>query len=166
MNQRFKAILLFLLDPRSIILAFALFNFILIWKKAWDLAHSGIACVVCPWYHPWSWFNEPSLLLAAALFLRLNKTKFSMVAVIFSGYLVGYFVHILLRIDDVVAALRADWRIIRMDYPYIFGSWVSQYLFAFIILCCSIFFSTRGVILRRKALHRTADNNALQLTAR
>jgi hypothetical protein len=47
-----------------------------------------------------------------------------------------------------------------MQYPYIVGSWDSQYLFALIILCCSIFYLTRS-ILRRNALRRAAYNNSL-----
>ena len=62
--------------------------------------------------------------------------------------------------EDPVAGLRGDWRLIRMDYPYIVGSWDSQYLVALIILCCSVSYLTRA-ILRRHTLHRTADNKSL-----
>ena len=128
MNHRLKATLLFLVDPRSMIFAFAVFNIILIWKEAWWLAHSGIACVACPWYDPWSWFNEPSLLLVAAFFLRLNKLWSWVIALILSGYLLGYFIFLLLRFGGIMAGLRADWRAIRMFYPYFIGSWDSQCL--------------------------------------
>jgi hypothetical protein len=136
MNRRLKAILFYLVDVRSIILAFAVFNFILVWR--WD-AQITFACVVCPWYHPWSYLNEPTILLVAALFLRFNQWWGNTTAFVLAGYLIGSFIYLLWRIEDPVAGLRGDWRLIRMHYPYIVGSWDSQYLFALIILCCSIF---------------------------
>jgi hypothetical protein len=150
MNPLLKKISVALLDPRSIILGFALFNFILVWLWARHLALSGIACVMCPWYDEWSYLNEPSILLAAALFLRLNRWWGNIVALILSSYLIGYFVYLLSRMSDPLEGLRNDWRIIRSDYPYFVGSWDSQYLFALIILCCSIFYLAR-TILRRNA---------------
>jgi hypothetical protein len=157
MNRNLKAILFYLVDVRSIILAFAVFNFILVWR--WD-AQITFACVVCPWYHPWSYLNEPTILLVAGLFLRLNQSWGNTTALVLVGYLIGSFIYLLWRIEDPVAGLRGDWRLISMDYPYIVGSWDSQYLFALIILFCSIFYLSR-TILRRNALHRTADNNSL-----
>ena len=156
MNRKLKAILFYLLDVRSTILAFAVFNFILIWR--WD-ADITFACFMCAWYHPWSYLNEPSILLVAALFLRANRWWGNLVAFILNSYLIGYFAYLLSH-TNAVAALRADWRIIRMLYPYIVGSWDSQYLFALIVLCCSTFYLTRD-ILRRNAIRRTADNNSL-----
>ncbi len=157
MNQRSKAILFELVDLRSIILVFAVFNFILVWT--WD-RQITFACVVCPWYHPWSYLNEPTILLVAAVFLRANRWWGNTTAFILACYLIGSFIYLLSRIEDPMAGLRGDWRIIRMDYPYIVGSWDSQYLFALIILCCSIFYFAR-TILRRNALHRTADIKSL-----
>jgi hypothetical protein len=161
MNRRLKAILFYLVDVRSIILAFAVFNFILVWR--WD-AQITFACVVCPWYHPWSYTNEPTILLVAALSLRANRWWGNAIAFVLAGYLIGSFVYLLSRIEDPVAGLRGDWRLIRKFYPYIVGSWDSQYLFALIILCCSIFYLARA-ILRRNSLRRTADNNSLQVSA-
>ena len=157
MNRIVKAILLYLVDPRSIILAFAVFNFILAWRMD---AQITFACVACPWYHPWSYFNEPTILLVASLFLRSNRWWGATVALFLSGYLVGYFVHILLIIDEPVTALRNDWKLTLKDYPYIVGSGDSQYLFALIILCCSTFYLTRA-ILRWNASRRAADNKSL-----
>jgi hypothetical protein len=154
MNQRLKVILFQLVDLRSIILAFAMFNFILIWTE--DRDAGGIACVVCPWYHPWNYLNEPTILLIAALFLRLNRWWGNTTAFVLAGYLIGSFVYLLSRIDDPIAALRGDWRLIRRYYPYIVDSWDSQCLFALIILCCSGFYLATA-ILRRNSLRRTAD---------
>jgi hypothetical protein len=158
MNQRLKSFFFHLIDPRSIILAFALVNFMLVWT--WDRSTGGIACVVCPWYHPWSYLNEPTILLVAALLLRANRWWGHTFALVLAGYLIGSFIYLLSRIEDPVAGLRGDWRLIRMQYPYIVGSWDSQYLLAVIILCCSTFYLARS-ILRRSALRRSADNKSL-----
>ena len=157
MDRRPKATVLYLIDARSIILAFALFNFILVWT--WDRKIT-FACVVCPWYHPWTYLNEPSILLVAALLLRVNRWWGNTTALVLAGYLMGSFLYLLSRMEDPPAGLRGDWRLIRMHYPYIVGSWDSQYLFALIILCCSIFYLTRS-ILRRNALHCTPHNKSL-----
>ena len=158
MKPLLKKTFVTLLDPRSFILAFALFNFILVWLWAWQ--ERGIACVVCPWYHQWSYLNEPTLLLIAALFLRMNRWWGNTIAFVLAGYLIGSFVYLLSRIEDPMAGLRGDWRLIRMYYPYMVGSWDSQYLFAFIILCCSVFYLARA-ILRRNSLRRRVDNKSL-----
>jgi len=71
MKPLLKKTFVALLDPRSIILGFALFNFILVWL--WARQERGFACVVCPWYHQWSYLNEPTILLVAALFLRMKR---------------------------------------------------------------------------------------------
>jgi hypothetical protein len=116
--------------------------------------------VACPWYHDWSYVNEPTILLVAALFLRMNRWWGNTIAFVLAVYLVGLFVYLLSRIQDPLAGLRGDWRLIRMDYPYVVGSWDSQYLFALIILCCSVFYLARA-ILRRNSLRRTVDNKSL-----
>jgi hypothetical protein len=157
MDRRVKATVLYLIDARSIILAFALFNFILV--QTWD-REITLACVACPWYHPWSYLNEPSILLVAALLLRVSRWWGNTAAFVLTGYLIGSFIYLLSRIEDPVAGLRGDWRLIRSEYPYIVGSWDSQYLFALIILACSVSYLARA-ILRRNALRHTADNNSL-----
>lgn len=134
MERRASAILRYLVDLRSILLAFAVFNFIITWLMD---AAIHFACVVCPWYHPWSYLNEPTILLVSSLFLRANRWWGNTIALLLSGYLICYFLHILLMIDDPVTALSYDWKVIQMDYPYLVGSWDSQYLFALIVFCYS-----------------------------
>jgi len=102
--------------------------------------------LVPPWYCPWSYTNEPSTLLIAAIFLRANRWWGTIVALILGGYLIGYFLHLLSVIYDPWEGLRNDWKIIRVNYPYMVGSWDSQYIFALIIFCCSGFFLTRGIL--------------------
>jgi len=148
MNQRTKTLVLWLVDPRSIILAFALFNFIFIWLKARDIAASGIACVVCPWYYPWDYFNEPSLLVIATIFLRFNRMLAYLVALLLSGYVVGYAVRLFLASS---VTLLQEWRFLRKYEPYSLGSWDSQIIFGAIVFLCSFFYLTRA-ILGRKSL--------------
>lgn len=134
MERRVSAILSYLGNLRSILLACAIFNFIITWMMD---AEIHFACVACPWFHPWSYLNEPTILVVSALFLSTNRWWSNTIALFLSGYLIGHFIHILLIIDDPVMALRYDWKVIRMDYPCLVGSWDCQYLFALIVFCYS-----------------------------
>jgi hypothetical protein len=154
-NQRFKYVLRFVFDLRTFILAFAIFNFVVVWRNA-----NGCHGVVNPWDCSWSYTNEPTILLVAALLLRLNRWLGNLVSLALTGYLLGYFLQLLAACYQPWECLRNDWKVIRGNYPYIVGSWDSQYFFALIIFCCSGFFLTRG-ILRWRASRRTADNKSL-----
>jgi hypothetical protein len=164
MNRRLKTSLLFVVDPRSLILAFAVFNFVHVWR----LASNACCCgVVNPWFCSWNYTNEPTrytneptTLLVAALFLRANRWWGNIVSLVLSGYLLGYFLHILIVIYPPWDALRTSWQLMRHDYPYIVRSWESQYMLALVIFCVSAFFLIRG-ILRWNALRRAADNKSL-----
>src|SRR5215813_8550488 len=130
MDQRIGKILRYLADLKSILLAFGIFNFIIIYKMDLQITFT---CAACPWYHPWSNLNEPSILLVATLLLRLNCWWSNTASLLLTSYLIGYFVHALMRLDDPLTALWYDWKIIRMYYPFLVGSWDSQYLFALVV---------------------------------
>ena len=141
MERRAGAIVRYLTDLRSILLSFAIFNFIITWMMD---AEIHFTCAACPWFHPWSYLNEPTILLVSALFLRANRWWGNTIALLLSGYLISYFVHILLILDDPLTALSYDWKIIRRYYPYLVGSWDSQYLFALIVFCYSALSLTKN----------------------
>jgi hypothetical protein len=73
-------------NPKSIIFGLAVFNFVLFWYTANTMPG---ACVACPWFYPWSYFNEPSLLLFGAVFLMFSRKLCYVVALSVSGYLIG-----------------------------------------------------------------------------
>ena len=148
MERRSSAILRYLVDLRSILLAFGIFNFTITWMMD---AEIYFTCAACPWYHPWSYLNEPTILLVSSLFLRARRWQGNTIALLLSGYLISYFIHILLIIDDPVTALRYEWKITRMYYPYLVGSWVSQYLFTLIVFCYSAL-SLKKQFLSRKVM--------------
>jgi hypothetical protein len=161
MNRRLKKVLLFVVDPRSLILALAVFNLVHVWLLA---SNASGGAMVPPWYFPWGYFNEPTLLLAAAVFLRINRIWANCVSCVLSGYLLGYFVWLFaIYPEGIRVALHYEWLSLKQQ-PFI-DSWDSQYLFALIMFCCSLLYLARAT-LRRNALRRTADNKALQLTAR
>jgi hypothetical protein len=147
-HQRIKTVARWLFNPRSISLGFAVFNFILIWLKANEIATSGIACIVCPWYYPWSYLNEPSFLLLATIFLRLNRAWAYSVALLLSGYVVGNAVYLFVAFDSTLAQ---EWRYLQKFEPYFVGSWHSQIVFGAVVLFCSIWYLARA-ILRRNSL--------------
>jgi|SRR6185295_12816206 len=161
MNKRFRNALVHLLALKTIILGFALFNFILIWIEARRLATGGIACLVCPWYDPWSYTNEPSILLLAAAFLWMSRRWSYLVALGLSGYLCAYAIRLFLISG---ASLKAEWAYLQEFEPYLIGSWDSQFILAFVISCFSAFYLAREV--RNEVSRRSVANKALQLTAR
>jgi hypothetical protein len=163
MNQRLKTLLLFLIEPRSIILLVALFNFIVIWSVAKQRAMLGITCAACPWYFPWYWDNEPTQLLIAAILLRLNRFLGSVIALLITGHLLGIVGYYFAVHPD---SFHYHWLFLRTaaSEPFHVLSWHGQYLFALIILCYSICYLTR-TILRRKVLQRMADNKSLDRSA-
>ena len=61
------------LQVRAVIFGLAVSNFALVWTI--DQRRGGIAGLVNPWYHRWSYFNEPSSLLVAALLLAMVKRR-------------------------------------------------------------------------------------------
>jgi hypothetical protein len=56
-------------EPESVVLALAVAN----WARIGYLIDrsSGVACIVCPWYHSWGIAHEPFRLLAAGVLVRL-----------------------------------------------------------------------------------------------
>jgi hypothetical protein len=161
MKQRIKTTLIYLLAPKSIIFGFALFNFILIWIQARNLAMSGIACYIYPWYHPWTYTNEPTRLLVAALFLRLGRVWSYVIAFALGSYMFAYFVY--LFIVSGVTVLQ-EWNSLRNSETYLVSSFDSQYILALIISCFAAFYLMRD-ILRRTALRGTASNNSFNASA-
>ncbi len=142
MNSRRKTVLSFVADPRSLILAFAVFNFVHIWLLARNTSGGG---VVSPWYFPWSDINEPTLLLAAAIFLRVNRSWTLCASFALSGYLLGYFGWLFVRYPaGIRVALHYEWASLKYQ-PFI-DSWDCQYLFALIVFSFTILYLARGII--------------------
>jgi hypothetical protein len=154
-NQRTKTIQISLLEPKSIVFGFVLFNFILIWIQARSLATGGIACVLCPWYHPWSYTNEPTRLLIAASLLWLSRTWSYAVAFALGGYIFAYAVYLF---DVSGVTLLQEWRSLQTFHPYIVGSWDSQYILGLIVSSLAAFYLVLE-LLRKNASRGTAAHN-------
>jgi len=142
MERRSSYILRYLVDLRSILLALAIFDFIVIWIKSADIP---LTCTVLPWYQVWSYLIGPTLLLVSSLFLITNRWWGNALALFSSGCLISYFVHLLL-IEDLVTD-RFDWILFWIDHPYLIGF---QYLFALIVFCFSAL-SLKKAFLARKS---------------
>jgi hypothetical protein len=151
MNRTFK----WVRDPRSPVLALALLNFVHVWLLA---AHSCCAGVVSPWYVPWSYYNEPTLLPTAAVLLRMNRIWTNSVSCILSGYLVGYFVWLFVTYPaGPLVALHYE-RLVLKHQSFI-ESWDCQYLFASIVLCFSFSYLARGIHHRYVLGHASSDES-------
>jgi len=145
MRQSARKTLNSLIEPRSILFGLAVFNFMLIWVEARNQAMSGIVGVVSPWYYPWSYVNEPTRLLLAAAFLLLAKLWSNIAAVVLAGYMVAYFVYLVI-VSNVTLA--QEWRYLRQFEPYLVGSFDSQYVFALILFSFGVYYSWRQLSYR------------------
>jgi hypothetical protein len=137
-----RAILRYLVDLRSILLAFAIFNFTITWVM---VAKLHFTCGMPPRYHPGGYLIGPTILLVSSLFLSANRWWGNTIALFVSGCFIGYFVHVLL-IDDQIIALRYDWTLFWIDHPYLVGS---QYLIALTVFCYSALSLKRNFLSRK-----------------
>lgn len=85
MNHTAKNVLRPLWNGRSAVLIVALYNFLLIYRIA---SNWSLDCMICPWYTEWSFSNNPSLILMAAIALRLGRRTGSFLALVASGVVV------------------------------------------------------------------------------
>lgn len=103
------------------------FNVVLIW---WTANSMPGACAACPWFYPWTYFNEPTFLFIAGLMLSVGRRWSDGIAYSLSGYLV---VDLLYRnwIYDLSLIGQAQ----QMFSPYeeFVYAWQSQYILAFVI---------------------------------
>ena len=141
MERRGHAILRYLVDLRSILLGFAIFNFAVTWMMTAELRFMCMR----PSYHPFGYLKVPTILLISSLFLSANRWWGNTVALLVNGYLIGYFFPILLMIDDPVA-LGDEWRLIGMYSPYL--------LFSLIVFCYSALSLERNFLSRRHGNRR------------
>lgn len=90
MQPKVKAILIYMLQPRLIILLVALFNFMWFFSYSSFVHHLGSTkisfCAVCPWYWDWSLTNLPTLSLFATISMFIARWKGYLIACIVSGY--------------------------------------------------------------------------------
>jgi len=84
MKDTAKKILRAALNPKTLILGVAAYNFIVIWIA------SSAPCMgyICPWYDPWRYANEPTRLLVAACLLRAGKDWSYSAAIALFGFLI------------------------------------------------------------------------------
>jgi hypothetical protein len=104
----------------------------------------GIGALVDPWYHPWSYFNEPSRLLLAASLLLVDRIWSYLGAIVISGYIVIRFVYFF-------AVCKGTWLwTFQSKYdPHFIGSYESQILMGLIVLSVGLYHLSRIVLRRR-----------------
>jgi len=138
MERRASAILRYLVDPRSILLGFAIFNL----TTDWLMDRDKRMCTLGPYPSRLAYLIEPTILLVSSLFLSMNRRWGNAVALLFSGYLLGYFVRFLLINNNPVTAL-SDWT--HSDVLHL----SRQVFFALIVFSYSAFSLTRNFLPRK-----------------
>lgn len=89
-NAKVKSVMIYILQPRTILFFVALFNFIWFFSQSSMFDGFGSAkisfCAVCPWYWDWSLTNLPSLSLLAIFSMFFARWKGYLAACIISSY--------------------------------------------------------------------------------
>ena len=113
-------------EPKLVVFGMTVANFVLLWYTA--LRMGGVACLVCPWFYHWSYFNEPTLLLIAAVSILFSRFWSYLIGLGLSGYLLGDLVYRFVVYDlSVVDLARFS------PYQEIVYAWQIQYLLAFVV---------------------------------
>jgi len=145
MNHVVKTGLRHWFQIKALIFGFAVFNFALVWTL--DHSMRGIGALVDPWYHPWTYLNEPSRLLIAASLLLIGRAWSDLAAIGLSGYMVVRFGYLFAIWDGTWSQ---EWAFLRQYEPYFVGSYESQIVIGFIVLIVGMFYLTRKVLLRSR----------------
>jgi hypothetical protein len=145
MTQAIKLTRQFLFDAKSIIFSVAIFNFILVWYECSNASGGG---VIAPGYFPWSYFNEPTLILVVAICLRIDRVWAGLVSSMVSGYLIGYWIWLFATYWGGFK-MALHYELATFKYQAFIGSWDSQYLLATLIFFVAASSSTRRIISHR-----------------
>jgi hypothetical protein len=127
----------------------ALFNFVTLWYAA---HHGPQACLVCPWYRPWSYLNEPTLILVATLALLFSRKWTDAIAVGLSGYLVWeiiyrfwyYNLSVIENVGNVFGPYQKTLHTIQV-----------QWLLAFLVFFAATFYLGRALIIGLRTVSLT-----------
>ena len=102
MERRASTIQRYLVDLRSILLAFAIFNVTSTWVMHAEIQRT---CTLGPYPSRASYLIEPTILLITSLFLGANRRWGNTIALLISGCLLVAYVRFLLINTDPVTAL-------------------------------------------------------------
>jgi hypothetical protein len=138
MERRASIILRYLVDLRSILLGFAIFNL----TTAWLMDREIRMCTLGPYPTRLAYLIEPTILLISSLFLSINRRWGNGVAILISGCLLVAYVRFLLINNDPVTALEywTHSEVLHLS---------RQILFALIVFSYSHFHSRRTFCLGR-----------------
>jgi hypothetical protein len=138
MERRASAILRYLVDLRSILLGFAIFNL----TTDWLMDRDKRMCTLGPYPTRLAYLIEPTILLVSSLFLSGNRRWGNAVALLISGYLLGCFVRFLLINNNPVTA-PSDWT--HSDVLHL----SRQFFFALILFSYSAFSLSKNFLSRK-----------------
>lgn len=123
------------LNPKLILFGIAVFNFVVLWSAATRMG--GIACVACPWFFPWSYFNPPTLLLLATVALLFSRKWTYVIAMGLPGYLIGNLIYLHWIYDLSFGDFVRLWISPYSEFLYAFQN---QYVLALLVLIAATFY--------------------------
>jgi hypothetical protein len=137
-------------EPKLVIFGMTVANFVLLWYTA--LRMGGVACVVCPWFYPWTYFNAPTLLLIAGVSILFSRFWSFLIGLGLSGYLLGDLFYRFIVYDlGVVDLARFS------PYEEIVYAWQIQYLLGLVVFVEATVYLVSAVF---SASNQTVCNNA------
>lgn len=139
MERRASPILRYLVDLRSILLAFAIFNFTTTWLM--DMDREIRMCTLGPYPTRLAYLIEPTMLLIASLFLSINRRWGNAIALLVSGFLL--YADIRLRLDYNPLTSLEDWTHSEILYLN------KQLFFTLIVFSYSTFSLTKNFLCRK-----------------
>jgi hypothetical protein len=141
MHQKLKILVEPLLKHRFLIFCFAVYNFISLWRLSQKASVSSIQPLVPHWYDPWSYSNEPTILLLASGLFLLNKKRGDLAAAILSGYIFFqglYIINFRIGWADWFNSTIQGWCLF-LEPGFVLVIWDFQIVFSLIVFSISVF---------------------------
>lgn len=147
--KQIKTILSYFFQPKVIVFALALYNFISLWFAYIRVA--GYGALAPPWYADWSFTNEPSILLLAASFLFINKFWTYLSSAVLSGFVIIKGAYLINKFGWIewTEFLSKQWQTRNELETEILKTWEIQLVLAVIIFSTAIFYLIRKAILKK-----------------
>lgn len=136
--KQIKTILSYVFNPKAIIFALAIIDFLYIYSKTIKTGTGISFCYICPWYETSTFIHLPMILLAALLLLISKKGSY-LAAIALSGVIV---VEGLIQCIFRMGLIEV-WKGVQKYELNIFLQWEVQFIFATIIFSFAIYYLIR-----------------------
>ncbi len=149
MKRKFKTALIYILQPRTVVLLVALFNFVWFFSQSSTVVEFGSnthTFCQCPWYWEWSPFNLASFSLVATVSMFVARWKGCLVACLISGYQVIEGINWLSNASGFLGGFSQRFQVVSDSNLTNFWELLDvQYLLASIIFIASLIYLAKNI---------------------